>query len=409
MHVAYIHQHFTTKTGSSGTRSYELSQRLIQAGHSVTMICGVSAFSNLAVDPDRRIIEQTVDGIRVFSVSEPYSNRMSFWRRILAFGRFAREAERIVKSLDADLVFATSTPLTVGIPGMKGARKLDVPFVFEVRDLWPELPIAMGVVRNPVLKWYLRRMERRIYGAAEWIIALAPGIRDGILRTGYPAERISTIPNASDLDLFMPSTEPLNDERFGRPDDFKLVFTGTHGLANGLDSVLDAIAELKRRGATGLRFIFIGDGGVKDHLVSRSRREGLDPYISWLPSMPKAELASVLPRMHVGMMILKNVPSFYYGTSPNKFFDYIASGLPVLNNYPGWLADMIREHECGVAVQSDDPVAFADAVLSLRDRGEELNDMGRRGRALAEARFSRAELGRRFVEVLESVYAGSRP
>jgi glycosyltransferase involved in cell wall biosynthesis len=117
--------------------------------------------------------------------------------------------------------------------------------------------------------------------------------------------------------------------------------------------------------------------------------------------MPKTELAGVLPRMDVGMMILKNVPAFYYGTSPNKFFDYLACGLPVLNNYPGWVASLIERHECGLVAPPDDPAGFADAVVYLRDHRDELPEMGRRARKLAEERFSRDVLADQFVRALE--------
>jgi len=393
--------------GATGTRSYEMSRQLIAAGHRVTMICGAYESSGLETDANQRVTEHDVDGIRVLRIAEPYANKMGFARRLLAFARFGWTAARVVGQLDADLVFATSTPLTVGTPGRKGARRLGVPFVFEVRDLWPELAIAVGVLKNPLLVWYAQRLERTIYRAARRIIALAPGIKEGICRTAYPPERVAMIPNCADLELFRPDPGPLEDERFGAPEDFRLVFTGAHGLANGLDAVLDAMAELKRRGERGLRFVFIGQGGLRERLIERSRREGLDEMVSWVPSIPKQELARVLPRMNVGMMILKNVPSFYYGTSPNKFFDYIASGLPVLNNYPGWLADMIREHECGLAVPPDDPKAFADAVVWLRDHRDQLGPMGQRARQLAETQFSRDQLGQAFVKTLEEARATS--
>ena len=401
MHVAYIHQHFSTRSGETGTRSYEMSRRLIAAGHRVTMVCGDYEPARHKLEGRQRVAEFDVDGIHVLCVREPYANKMGFTRRVLAFGRFARAAEKLVAGLDADLVFATSTPLTVGLPGMKGARRLGVPFVFEVRDLWPDVPIAIGVIRSPLLKWYTRRLERRIYAAAQHIIALAPGIKDGICRTGYPAERVSMIPNCSDLDLFRPHSPPPLDGRFGAPGDFRLVFTGAHGKANGLDAVLNAAGELKRRGVQKIRFVFIGTGGEKPRLVERSGQEGLDNLVSWVNPVPKGELADILAAMDVGMMILKNLPAFYYGTSPNKFFDYIATGLPVLNNYPGWLADMIGEHRCGKVVPPDDPVAFADAVLALRDERDELAAMGRRARQLAETQFSRDRMAEQFVVVLE--------
>lgn len=401
MHVAYIHQHFATKKGKTGTRSYEMSQSLLRAGHRVTMICGTYDVGDLRTEANQRVTAHDVDGIRVMCVAEPYASRMSFTRRLLAFGRFARTATRIVSRLDADLVFATSTPLTVGIPGMKGAKRLGVPFVFEVRDLWPELAIVMGVLRNPLLIGYARRLERRIYRAAERIIILAPGVKEGVCRTGYPADRLVMIPNSSDLDLFRPDESRELEGVFGAAGDLRLVFTGAHGAANGLDAVLDAIVELHRRGERGLRFVFIGQGASRDRLIDRSRREKCEGLVSWVPTMPKEELARVLPRMDVGMMILKNVPAFYYGTSPNKFFDYIAAGLPVLNNYPGWLAEMIEENRCGLVVPPDDPGAFADAVVWLRDHREELPGMGRRARQLAETRFSRERMGEIFVKTLE--------
>lgn len=408
MHVAYIHQHFSTKSGKTGTRSYEMAQRLLANGHQVTMICGVNDATQAVLKTNDRVTEQEIDGIRVMCISEPYENKMSFYRRLMAFGRFARAAERVVRGLTPDLVFATSTPLSVGLPGMKGARHHDVPFVFEIRDLWPELPIAMGVLKNPLLKGYARHLERKLYFAAEQVVALSPGIRDGVCSTGYPRKQVTMIPNGCDLDLFQPDEAPLSDERFGSDDELRCVFTGAHGLANGLDAVLDAARVLKDRGETGIRLVFIGTGREKPRLVERSQQDGTIEMISWCDPVPKAELAAVLPRMDVGLMILKNVPAFYYGTSPNKFFDYISCGIPVLNNYPGWLADMITDHECGRVVPPDDAEAFADALVWFRDHRDELPAMGVRGRKLAEAEFARDKLAGQFVETLEAVHSNGK-
>lgn len=405
MHVAYIHQHFSTRAGKTGTRSYELARCLVAAGHKVSMICGVAEQSKDVLQVDGRVGKLHFDGIDVYCINEPYANKMGFWRRIQAFLSFANTAERVARDVDADLVFATSTPLTVGIPGMKAARRRKVPFVFEVRDLWPELPIALGVIKNPAIKWYTKHLERKIYHAAEHVIGLSPGIRDGVISEGVPRDFTSMIPNASDLDLFTPDDSPLDDPRFGSTDELRLCFTGAHGMANGLDAVLDAAAELKRRGERNIRFCFIGQGKERPALIERSRREGLEGMTSWLELIPKMELARILPRMDVGMMILKNLPAFYYGTSPNKFFDYIAAGIPVLNNYPGWLAGMIEQHKCGVVVPPNDPKAFADACVWLRDNRSELPAMGARGRKLAELQFNRVELGNQFVKILERVHS----
>jgi glycosyltransferase involved in cell wall biosynthesis len=404
MHIIYIHQYFTTPDQKSGTRSYEMARRLIRAGHQVSMICGTTELTDSGAKPGD-VSHSEIDGIDVYQIAEPYSNSMGFAKRWFVFLKFAGKALKTAKTLkNVDLVFATSTPLTVGAPGRKAAKYHRCPFVFEVRDLWPELPIAMGIVRHWPLKWYLKQMELRTYRAASRCVALAPGIKEGIAEAGFPSDKIVVIPNSCDLDLFMPTetnSEVDNDSRFGKPGDFRLVFTGAHGLANGLDAVLDAIAEIKKRDLQGVRFCFIGTGGLKTHLMERSKNEGLDEYISWVEPVKKRELARILPQMDVGMQILKNIPAFYRGTSPNKFFDYLSCGIPVLNNYPGWLAEYIKENNCGTVVPPDDPKAFADTVIQMMGMRKKLKEMGRNARNLAETTFSRHILGDLFVKTME--------
>ncbi len=189
------------------------------------------------------------------------------------------------------------------------------------------------------------------------------------------------------------------------PTDFVAAFTGAHGIANGLDAILDAAAALKRRGRRDIKLAFIGDGKEKDRLVERARSEDLE-CCRFYPPMKKLELARVTGQLDCGLMILANVPAFYYGTSPNKFFDYIAAGLPVVNNYPGWLADMIGENRCGVVVPPNDPEALAEALIALADAPEMRRQMGRQSRQLAERDFARASLAAKFAETLARAAAG---
>jgi len=181
------------------------------------------------------------------------------------------------------------------------------------------------------------------------------------------------------------------------------VFTGAHGMANGLDAVLDAAHVLLRRGRRDIVLAFIGDGKLKPRLVARAEKEGLTNCL-FLDPMPKNKLNQVVSCCDVGMMILDDVPAFYYGTSPNKFFDYISSGLPVLNNYPGWLAELIGEHRCGIAVPPRNPEAFADALCELADNPDLRREYGRNARLLAEQMFSRDRLANQFVDWLEKVH-----
>ncbi|PDW02019.1 glycosyltransferase family 4 protein [Candidatus Viridilinea mediisalina] len=401
MHILYFHQHFATPQGTSGTRSYEFARALLAAGHQVTMVRGENAFVRLNLPYDQRAgyYRGLVDGIDVISLPLSYSNRDSLQQRTLSFLRFAWRSVLISLREQYDLVFATSTPLTAGIPGIAARWLRGKPFIFEVRDLWPELPRALGM-RNPFLLGGMSLLEWLTYQSAHACIGLSPGIVAGIKRRSQRGKPVAMIPNGCDLELFKPQPEQRIELPGISEVDFVAAFTGSHGIANGLDAVLDAAAILKQRGATTIKLLFIGDGNQKDALVQRAHRQQLDNCI-FLPPIAKTELAALIGRLDCGLMILKNLPAFYYGTSPNKFFDYIAAGIPVLNNYPGWLANLISEHACGVAVAPDAPVAFAEGLLWLQANPAERQRMGLNARALAEKSFAREKLAREFVSFLE--------
>ena len=259
----------------------------------------------------------------------------------------------------------------------------------------------MGVISNPLVLAAMSILEWTSYRSAHRLIGLSPGIVEGIAKRGVPRERIALVPNGSDLDIFTSDVEPWRPEQI-KPDDFLAVFAGTHGMANGLDAVLDAAVELKQRRRDDIKLLLIGQGKLKPALQARAKREALDCVVFHEP-VNKSQLAGLMASTDVGLQVLANVPAFYYGTSPNKFFDYIAAGLPVLNNYPGWLAGMIRDNQCGFAVAPESPMAFADALEQAANNRALTKAMGKRGRELAEREFDRELLANRFVDWLEGV------
>ncbi len=406
MRVLYFHQHFSTPSGSTGTRSYEFCRRLLARGHAVTIVCGsykggVTGLTGEYVDGQRR---GSVDGIDVIELHLPYSNSDRFLKRAFIFIKFMMRATRIALAHQYDLVFATSTPLTVAVPGVLAKVFRRKKFVFEVRDLWPELPREMGVITNPFVLTAMGVLESVAYRAADACVSLAPGIADGIRRK-VPKARVAVIPNGSDLvdkDQLQPLPASLSDLLEQSSGKLICVFTGAHGIANGLDAVLDAANELKRRKRSDVALLFIGDGMMKPTLMARAEKEGLDNCL-FLDPVPKRVLMNLLSQVHVGLMILANVPAFYNGTSPNKFFDYLSVGLPVLINYPGWLADFVREESCGLVVAPGDPGTFCDALENLADNPSERAAMGVRARTLAERNFERDKLASQFVTFLEEV------
>lgn len=379
-----------------------MARRLVLEGHQVTMVCGSYGLgrSGLVGPFAKGVRRGHVDGIEVIELGLAYSNYDRFMKRALTFLKFAVKSMFFALSERYDLLFATSTPLTAGIPGIVAKILRRKPFVFEVRDLWPELPREMGVITNPVILALMNWLEWLSYHAADGCIGLSPGIVQGIEKRGVDKGLIAMIPNGSDLSLFYPKNNRAWLPQGCDADDFLAVFTGAHGLANGLDSVLDAGKVLLERGRSDIKFVFVGDGKLKPVLQARAEAEGLDNCL-FLDPIPKSELAGLLKAADVGLMILANVPAFYYGTSPNKFFDYIAAGLPVVNNYPGWLADMIKDNNCGMAARPGDAENFADILEEMASERNTLQLMGENARNLAVEKFDRADLSILFVKFLE--------
>ena len=403
MRLLYFHQHFATPKGSSGTRSYEFARALIARGHQVTMVCGSHQLSGLELPYDARRdwCRGEVDGIDVISLPLAYSNRDSLLRRGWTFLRFALRSVRLALTLDCDLVFATSTPITAVIPGLAAKWLRGKPFVFEVRDLWPELPRALGL-RNPFVLGSMSLLEFLGYRSADACIGLSPGIVEGIRARADERLPVAMIPNGSDLEVFHPAKRAQLTLPGIGPDDFVAGFTGAHGVANGLDALLDVALELRRRRDPRVKLAFIGDGKEKERLSARAAELGLTNCL-FFPPVPKSELGGITASLDCGLMVLKDIPAFYRGTSPNKFFDYIAAGIPVVNNYPGWLAGLITEHRCGVVVPPGNVAAFADALQRLAADAAERRAMGAAARLLAEKEFARPLLASRFIATLEAV------
>ena len=403
MRILYFHQHFSTPEGSTGTRSYEMARALLNAGHSVVMVCGSykGGKTGLNNEFNKGVRRGLVDGIDVIELELNYSNHDSFMRRTTIFLKFALRSIWIALTEPGDLVFATSTPLTAGLPGIFAKWFKRKRFIFEVRDLWPELPREMGVIRNPIILSLMSVLEWLSYRSADACIGLSPGIVEGIKKRGRKNLEVAMIPNGSDLHLFdSPDIKPLRPPGCSA-EDFVAIFTGSHGIANGLKAVLLGAQELKRQGFKKVKIVFIGDGKLKPELIKYTQNNGLDNCI-FLDPVSKIELVKYLKSADIGLMILDNIPAFYYGTSPNKFFDYIAASLPVLVNYPGWLADLINEFDIGVSVEPNNAGSFANTLVKLSTENSTISIQGMNALSLAKHRFDRAKLAKEFVEFIEN-------
>jgi glycosyltransferase involved in cell wall biosynthesis len=397
MHVVYLHQYFNTPKMSGGTRSFEVGRRLVAAGHRVDMITSWQ-------EPTRQKGWFMTDecGISVHWLPVRYSNHMSNFSRIIAFCNFAIRAAARARRIRGDIVFASSTPLTIAIPAVYAARRCRIPMVFEVRDLWPELPIAVGALKNPLLQFAAKTLERFAYANSAAIVALSPGMAQGICRNGYPREKVEVVPNAADLQLFRRDAllGGALRRRLGIGNDKILVgYVGTLGRINGVSYLVRLAAALKNDA----RFVFlaVGEGQERDELAALARAEGvLGGSFLMLPKVAKLEVPALLSAVDVATCLFLPIPEME-ANSANKFFDALAAGCCVAINYGGWHAELLRQSSAGIRLDAD-PLRAAIELRALADEPLRIQSAGVNARKLAEEKFSRDELAAKIDAVLST-------
>lgn len=400
MRIIYLHQYFNTPAMAGGTRSFEVGRRLAAAGHEVHIITSWREATSSS-----GWFTSMEAGIQVHWLPVPYSNHMSYAKRVRAFIRFALSASRKAASLKGDLIFATSTPLTIALPAVYASRRQRIPMVFEVRDLWPELPIAIGALRNPLLCSAARWLERWAYRNSEAVIALSPGMRDGICRTRYPSERVAVIPNGSDNDFFRRDGNAGRTFRASRQwlgDHPLLVYAGTFGRINDVGYLVRIAVHLQRI-APDIRILLLGDGQEHGRVSEQARTLGVlgkNLYIE--KDLPKKEMPGVLAAADMAASLFVDLPEMR-ANSANKFFDALAAGTPVLLNYGGWQADLIRESEAGLVTWGMPMEQAAARIAQVLGDKAWLGRAGTNARKLAEQRFDRDKL----VAGLEQVLAAA--
>ena len=403
MRIVYLHQYFVTPDMAGGARSFEMARRLVATGHEVHMV--TSDQQGAAGTFTWR--ESREAGIHVHWTAVPYDNVMSYAKRLRAFVEFAWRAARRAAQLRGDVVFATSTPLTIALPAVHAARRARCPMVFEVRDLWPAVPIAIGAIRNPIAVRAARWLERYAYRNAAQVVALAPGMRDEIVATGYPAERVTVIPNGCDLDVFRDASvgRVLRASHEWLGDRPLIVFTGTFGLVNGMDYLPQLAAELAKID-TGIRIAAVGAGRELARTQRLAAELGvLDHNLYLLGRRPKLEAAAWTQAADMTLALFTGPPIVWRDAVQNKFFDSLAAGKPVANNFPGWQSRIAQEAGAGLILPADDvPAAARQLAGALRDR-QWLDSAGAAARRLAETRFNRDDLAARLGGVLEQARA----
>ena len=404
MNVLYFDPKFATLRRNAPTRAYSFARYLVEQGDRVTVV-GLDRRSTepgRASPPRGRLVDrETVDGIDVIWVGIPYAQRFSKWKRLLSYGGYTLAATLAAARVPKpDVVLASSTPLTVGLNGLAYARARRIPFVFEIQDVWPDVPIELGFLTNRVEIAAAEWLERTLYRAAERVVVCSESAGELLERKGVPAEKIVLVPNLAETELFG-SAEPNPGyfEELGLDGRFVALYTGAMGKANGLDQLVDAARTLHERGNERIGIVALGNGSERPWLEQQAA--GL-PNLFVPPPVARDELARIVRA--AGATITLYAPYKILETgSPNKLFDSLAAGKPFVVNTDGWLRRVAEENRAGLYVPASDGPALADALVSLAEDPELAAELGRNGRALAEREFARDLLAERLRQTLRAV------
>lgn len=404
MRILYIDQYFSDRGGISGTRGYEFSRRWVDAGHQVTVITAPSRYSSLSRRDHKKFIQRfSIEGINVISIRVPYAQQMGIISRLYSFLAFMFIATMVGVFLPRhDVVFASSTPLTVGVPGSLISRLRGTPFVFEVRDLWPRAPIELGVIKNPLAKWIAKIAERLFYRLARHVVALSPGMASDIEQSGVPPNKISMIPNACDFDLFDNAGAKDRRRKLNLPAKAVIVVhAGNLGPSNDGKWLIDLAACWKEKHDNRPWLLLLGEGSERSQLEQRARRLGLD-HVVFAGPFSRREAAGIIKACDIGIVSFADYPVLATN-SPNKFFDYLAAGLPAAVNTNGWTAKLLQKENAGLALGRQ----VENAAAMLADLAEQTKKRRAMGKAAYElgARFERGKLSKKLIQVLHEAQA----
>lgn len=403
MKILYLHQYFATPESNAGTRSYEMAKRLVKSGHDVTFITSSAYFSdNYNLNYGWNLID--IEGIKLHVLHLAYSNKDSFFKRILKFIRFSVSSTVKSFSIKADVVFATSTPLTIAIPGVIYSKCKKRPLVFEVRDLWPELPVAAGVIKNKLIIKFATWLEKYTYKNSTRLIGLSPGMCDGIIKHGISPDKVTLATNSCDTSLFDVSEDvgiEYLKSKLGFVNGRKLiVYTGTFGLINNVSYIV-SLAKAAQNSNPNLCFVAIGDGMEKEKIISEARALGVyNKNLYFLDPVPKTEIVRLLSAADLSLSLFGPVKEMWHN-SANKLFDALASKTPIAINYGGWQKDFIKEHKCGLVLEADDYKASSMLISDFLDSKSDYEAAVNSCKTLAYEHFSRDMMATRVEKTLQ--------
>jgi glycosyltransferase involved in cell wall biosynthesis len=396
MHILIIHQAFASINEPGGTRHHEFARLLTARGHKVTVIASPISY---ITGSNTHQSNSEIEGVTILRAAVYDAHHKSFIHRVIAFFSFMLSSFWIGLGVkNVDLVWGTSPPIFQGVTAWALARIKGAKFLFEVRDLWPQFAIAVGVLKNPALIFLSEWLERFLYRRADQVMVNSPGFLKPVTSRG--AKRVELIPNGADPSMFDPTD---SGEVFRQSNDlvgkFVALYAGAHGMSNDLNVLLEAASLLED--AKNIHIVLLGDGKEKLALLEQAKQMRLS-NVTFLPSVPKNEMASALAGADVCIAILKPLEE-YKTTYPNKVFDYMAAGRPVVLAIDGVIREVVEDAGCGIFATPGNAKEVAEAIRKLATNVEQSRAMGLEGRSYLEGHFSRVSIGNKLMTLLKEL------
>ncbi len=411
MRILYLSQYFPPEVGATQTRAYEMAHYLVSAGHQVTMLTEIPNHPSGIIPPEYRgrLYERAslegIDVIRVWVKTSPVKTMRTRLAFYLSYMGSAALAGLLLARGHYDLLYATSPPLFVGGAALALSRLRRIPLVFEVRDLWPESAVALGELANPHAIALAGKLEKLCYNRARHIVVVTEGIRQRLAARGY-RDKLVLIPNGANTDLFRPDPDGAAAlrARLGLEGRFVVLYAGVHGLAQGLETVLEAAHRLQT--VPQVHFLFVGEGPCKADLLALKDHLGLT-NVTLLPECPRSEMPAFFSAADVALVPLRRLELFQ-GAVPSKMFDAWACGCPVLLTVAGEARRVMEQAEAGLFVEPEDADQMVQAILRLRAEPDRARRYGENGRRFVEMYYSRQRLAARLEALLLEV-VGEKP
>jgi colanic acid biosynthesis glycosyl transferase WcaI len=408
LRVVLLTHYFPPEVGAPQARLFELARRAAAAGHGVTVVTGLPNYPTGVIPPKyrgRSRREETMEGVRVIRTWVYATPNRGFVRRILNHLSFAMSSLTALRRVGpADVIFIESPPLFTGLAALVYSRVKRAPYIFNVSDIWPQSAVELGALRNPVAVRLAEMLERHLYRRAARVSVVTPGMLERLAARGVPRGKLVLLTNGADTDVFHPAPPNTGLARTLGLDERKIfLYAGTHGMAQGLDTVLEAARQTTDPEVV---YVLVGEGAEKEGLVKRAQAEGMT-NVRFLPNQPRTLMPDLLNLAYASIIPLKRLDLFK-SALPSKMFESMATARPIVASLWGEAAELIESAGCGLVVPPEDAVALRDAVEKLAADPHLARELGEKGRQYVSAHFDRRVIATRFIELLSETAAERR-